>query len=201
MHLLGKANSIGRQMTDNLKRIRKFTWIITCYPIALIALGVLVNLFVFGVPALAVALPQSAVLAALAVSGLLLVLNHTWLMTATELARLNHNIYASPEEWSDANAREDDVLPEGWTALTRHHNAHRNATENTVLFAVLAAAFVLSSPGVVAAQVWLIGFGVGRLGYTYGALRGKSGLRGAFMSVSLIAMYGLSSHLVLSLLV
>jgi hypothetical protein len=39
------------------------------------------------------------------------------------------------------------------------------------------------------------------LGYTYSYLAGKDGARGLFMSLSLLAMYGIASYLVMSLVV
>jgi uncharacterized MAPEG superfamily protein len=189
-------------MTTNDKdqRIRKFTLIITAYPIALIVVSIGVNLLVFGVTRPVLALPSMDILIALIASGLMLVFNHTWLMTATELTRLRHTMYATHEEWTANNARKEDVAEEGWIELERHHNAHRNATENTVYFAVLAFAVSIISPPTLMAQIWLIGFAIARIGYTYGALRRIAGLRQAAMTASLLAIYGLSSYLVLSLL-
>jgi uncharacterized MAPEG superfamily protein len=185
-------------MTDSQKRIQKFTLIILAYPVALILIGVGLNVFAFGVYPPIVALPSIQVVYALAISAVLLVLNHTWLMTATELTRLNHNMYASHEEWAANGARKEDVTQRGWIELDRHHNAHRNATENTVPFVFLVVVVSMVSPSVLMAQIWIIGFAVARLGYTFSALQGKSGLRGVFMSLSLLALYGLASYLALS---
>ena len=85
--------------------------------------------------------------------------------------------------------------------LERRHNAHRNTTENTIYFIFLALVFVLVSPTTVAAQTWIVGFAVARLGYTYSYLAGKDSARGLFMTLSLLAMYGIASYLVISLLV
>lgn len=186
-------------MTDRDKRIRKFTLIIKAYPIVLVLMGVAVNMLAFGVSAPALALPSREILAALIVSGVLLVLNHTWLMTATELTRLRHTMYATHEEWAQNGVRKEDVDEQGWIELERHHNAHRNATENTVYFVLLAPILCLISPSTLVAQTWLIGFAIARLGYTLGALRPMAGLRQAAMSFSLLALYGLTSYLVLSL--
>ncbi|GHE89549.1 hypothetical protein GCM10016455_07290 [Aliiroseovarius zhejiangensis] len=118
-------------MSDSAARIRKLTRIIVVYPIGLIVISMVVNL-VLGVEPLTVALPSVGVMAALVVANALLLLNHTWLMTWSELTRLHHGIYASPKEYAEANARKEDVPALGWRALERHHNAHRNATENTM---------------------------------------------------------------------
>lgn len=45
-----------------------------------------------------------------------------------------------------------------------------------------------------------IGFGMGRLGYTYSFLSGRTGPRGFFMSLSLVSMYGMASYPLMSLL-
>ncbi|GHE89541.1 hypothetical protein GCM10016455_07280 [Aliiroseovarius zhejiangensis] len=58
----------------------------------------------------------------------------------------------------------------------------------------------LASPSTLTSQIWIIGFGIGRLGYTYSALRGKAVLRGIFMSVSLAALYGMAGYLLLALM-
>ena len=39
------------------------------------------------------------------------------------------------------------------------------------------------------------------LGYTYSYLLGRTGLRGLFMSLSLLALYGIASYLAISLFV
>jgi uncharacterized MAPEG superfamily protein len=187
-------------LTDKDQRIRKFTLIVTGYPVALIAVALAVNFFAFGIQPLHVALPSNEVVTALIIAAILLLLNHTWLMTTTELIRLNYDMYASHEEWIEAGARKEDVPSRGWVELDRRHNAHRNATENTVYFILLALMISIASPSILAAQVWIIGFAVGRLGYTYCALRGRSGLRGIFMSVSLLSLYGLAGYLGLVLI-
>lgn len=187
-------------MIGSDKRIQKFTLIILAYPVALILVGVGLNAFVFGIEPPVVAFPSTQIVCALAISAVLLVVNHTWLMTATELTRLNYNIYASHEEWAQNHARKEDVTQQGWIELDRHHNAHRNATENTVYFVFLAFVFSMVSPSILGAQIFFIGFAVSRLGYTFSALRGRSDLRGVFMSLSLLALYGLATYLVLSFL-
>ena len=90
---------------------------------------------------------------------------------------------------------------EGLRELERRHNAHRNTTENVVYFIILALVFVIVSPPTIATQVWIIGFAVARLGYTYSYLAGRDNVRGLFMSLSLLAMYGMASYLAISLVV
>ncbi|MET1411145.1 MAPEG family protein [Roseibium sp. HPY-6] len=174
--------------------------IIKVYPVALILISLALNLTVFNVEGNAIALPSQDVLAALAVASLMLVLNHTWLMTSTELTRLKYDIRATPEEWMTSGLSKGDVTDTGFAELERRHNAHRNATENTTLFVLLAFPFALISPSALAASVWLVGFAIGRLGHTYSFLSGMSGARGLFMSVSLLSLYGLAGHLALAVL-
>lgn len=173
--------------------------IVTAYPIVLALVAIAVNVWVFGVPAIAVALPSTASVQALAIAAILLALNHTWLMTATELTRGRYKLFATPEEWTASGTREDAAPREGLRELSRHHNAHRNATENTAAFVLLAVVFVVTSPSAAAAYTWLVGFGVARLGHAYGYLGRSDGMRGLFMTLSLLAMYGLASHLALAL--
>ena len=179
-------------MTD---RKRKFQRIILLYPVALIGIALAVNLLIWGVEPILVALPSKDIVIALAVAGVLLLANHTWLMTSTELVRLDHDMQATPEEWEARGAKPEDVAKEGWRELERRHNAHRNATENSVIFIALAAVFALVSPPVLAAQLWLIGFATSRLGYSYCYLRGLPDLRGLFMSLGLISLYGMASYM------
>lgn len=178
---------------------RKFTRIIIAYPFALIAVAVCLNVFMLGEAPAAPGLPDRAQLTAFAVSVTLLLANHIWLMTSTELTRLRHNLHATPEEWQAAGIHEADASAIGTSELKRRHNAHANATENTVYFALLAAPFLLIAPSLAATWLWLLGFAIGRLGHTAAYLHGKDGLRGLFMSVSLLALFGMASYMVLAL--
>lgn len=187
-------------MTKENDRKRKFTLIILAYPIVLILISTAVNLFGFGVTPAVIALPSTQVIFTLVVTAVLLVLNHTWLMTTTELTRLNFDMYATPEEWNENGAKREQVSQEGWRELERRHNAHRNATENAVYFVLLAFVMSVISPTTLAAQAWVIGFAVARLGYTYCYLKGMSGARGIFMSLTLLGVYGLASYLAISVM-
>lgn len=100
-----------------------------------------------------------------------------------------------------SDAQQEEAPQQGRQELERRHNAHRNTTENTVYFILLAFIFSLISPSPLAAQIWLIGFAGARLGYTFSYLSAMSGARGVFMSLSLLCIYGLASYLVMSLLV
>ncbi len=91
-------------------------------------------------------------------------------MTTTELTRLRFNMHATPEKWKASGASPANVPADGWKELERRHNAHRNATENTVYFAILSGIFVLVSPPMLASAVWILGFAIARLGHTFSFL-------------------------------
>lgn len=186
-------------MTDDIERKKKFALIIMAYPIALILIGFLANFLLLGVIPAVIALPQIGIITPLAISAILLLANHTWLMTSTELTRLKYNMHATPEEWKASKHTKDDVLSDGLQELERHHNAHANATENSVYFVFLALLVSVISPVTMTVSVWIIGFSIGRLGHTFSYLRGRDGLRGIFMSISLVSLYGLASYLLVSL--
>ena len=188
-------------MTKDAIRKRKFAQIILAYPIALIIAGLIANLLLLGVEPAAIALPTKGIIAALIVSAIMLLANHTWLMTSTELTRLKYDMHATPEEREASGRAETDVSSEGVQELERRHNAHANATENVVHFVFLAFLISVVSAATITAQLWIIGFAIGRLGHTYSYLTGRDGLRGIFMSVSLASLYGLASYLLFSLIV
>ncbi len=186
--------------TDEKKRQRRTMTIVMVYPVGVLAIGVILNFFVFGVNPCVVALPSIECIRALVIAAVLLAVNHTWIMTATELTRVRFKMYSTPEEWAASGTSRQDAPEEGVRELERHHNTHRNTTENTTYYILLALVFVFVSPTTVAAQAWLVGFAVARLGYTYSYLAGKDDARGLFMSLSLLAMYGMASYLVMSLI-
>lgn len=173
--------------------------IVKAYPAGLLLIGAVLNVFLFGVNPCAVALPSIECIRALVIAAVLLIINHTWIMTATELTRVRFKLFSTPEEWAASGTRPQDAPEQGVRELERHHNTHRNTTENTVYYILLAFVFVFVSPTTAAAQTWLIGFGVARLGYTYSYLARKDRARGLFMSLSLLAMYGMASYLLVSL--
>ncbi|MEP3278993.1 MAG: MAPEG family protein [Stappiaceae bacterium] len=188
-------------MQDDTARKARFKWIILCYPLALIVIATLLNMFVFGVSPAVVALPAENLVIALSICAVLLVINHTWLMNSTELTRLDFDLKATPEEWANSDVKPDEIAKKGWAELERRHNAHRNATENTAHFILLALTVCLVSPTHLTAQIWIVLFAVGRLGHTFSYLSGKDSLRGLFMSLSLAGLYGLASYLMMSFLV
>lgn len=178
-------------------RTRRGMAIVVLYPVALCFVSVAVNTLAFGVEPILVALPSPECIRALVLAAALLTLNHTWLMTATELTRGRFKLFATPEEWAASGTNAEDASAEGVRELERHHGAHRNATENTTCFVLLAVAFAFTSPSALGAYTWIVGFAVARLGHAYAYLSRKDGLRGLFMTLGLLAMYGLASHLVL----
>lgn len=187
-------------MTDEIEPKKQTATLVTAYPFALVAIAIILNVFVFGLKPIDVALPSNDAVISLAISVALLVVNHTWLMTATELVRVRFGMSATPEEWAASGRNKDDTPRLGLDELERRHNTHRNTTENVVYFALLVPVFVFVSPPTLAVHVWVIGFGVGRLGYTYSYLTGRTGPRGLFMSLGLLSMYGMASYPLMSLL-
>ena len=187
--------------TEEMKRQKRTMSIVVVYQIVVILLSVALNIFVFEVHPFVVTLPSNELFQTLIIATVLLVLNHTWLMTATELTRARFKMYSTPEEWLASGTNREDATKKGISELERHHSTHQNTTENVVYYVLLAFIFVFSSPPIIVATVWLVGFAVARLGYTYSYLYGKDNARGLFMSLSLLAMYGLASYLVMSLII
>jgi len=160
----------------------------------------LLNLFVLGVNPALMALPSKTVMATLVFAAVLLLVNHTWLMTETELTRARYGMFATPEEWAAAKKQRSDASTRGLDEVERRQNAHRNSTENMVHFALLTVLVAFASPSVPAVLTWIGGYGIARLGYTYSYLSGHDNLRGLFMSLGLLGLFGLASYLVLALL-
>ncbi|KZK88932.1 MAPEG family protein [Pseudovibrio sp. Ad5] len=177
------------------------TLMVKAYPFALIAISLLINLFVFGIKPLVITLPSPEAIKALIIAAVLLLGNHTWLMTVTELTRAKYDLATTPEEWEQKGGRPSSIAQDARDALERRHNAHRNTTENMVYFLLLAAVVAVVSPVTLMVQVWIVGFAVARLGYTYSYLSAQTGLRGLFMSLSLLNLYGIASYLVMAMLV
>jgi uncharacterized MAPEG superfamily protein len=186
-------------MTNAADKKRKFARIIIAYPFALTLIGLAANLLIFGVNPATIAMPSQTLITALVLSAVMILINHSWLMTSTELTRLKYDMHATPEEWAASKHNKSDVSSKGLQELERRHNAHGNATENTVYFALLAVLIVVVSPVEIMAQVWLFGFAIGRLGHTFSYLSGRDGLRGIFMSLSLVSLFGLASYLLISI--
>lgn len=187
--------------TDGNKQQNRVMNIVIIYPFVVLLIGIGLNYFVFGVNSYVINSPSEVSVLALIFSAVLLTLNHTWIMTATELTRAKFKIHSTPEEWIKSGANKNNISEVGASELKRHHDTHQNTTENIVYFILLAIALIFVSPPVVTVYVWFVGFAIARIGYTYGFLYGKDGVRGLFMTLSLLAMYGMASYLVISLLV
>jgi len=181
-------------------RRRRLRLVVIAYPFVLILIALGMNALLFGISPLVMTLPAKEVLAVLAASAALLLINHSWLMTATELTRSRYGLHATPEEWAAAKADRSLAPAEGQVEVERCQNAHRNTTENTVYFVFLAVLMALGSPAYPAVIAWIGGYGLARLGYTYCYLSGRSALRGLFMSLGLLSLYGMASYLLLALL-
>lgn len=187
-------------MNRQTERKRRAAWMVTAYPFVLILIGVLLNVLVFGTEPIVPAAPSPGALVAVIIAGALLVGNHTWLMTSTELTRVRFDMAATPEEWDEKGTDRTAIPQSALDELTRRHNAHRNTTENVVYFVLLAMVLIMVSPPDLAVQIWTIGFGVTRLGYTYSYLNARTGMRGLFMSLSLLSLYGMAGYLILAAL-
>lgn len=185
--------------TDPQARARRA---VIAYPFVLLFVALVVNWFVFREVSVVfpLVLPDSATLFALVASVFLLLLNHGWLMTITELTRVRFGLKATPEEWLASGRDPRQVSEEARLALERCHNAHRNATENVVYFAMAAPVFVLAAPSTIAAWVWLFGFAAARLLYTGSYIAANTGLRGMAMSLALLCLCGLVSYPAVGLL-
>ena len=183
------------------KRQRRAMGIVLFYPFGIILVGVVLNVFVFGVEPYVASFPPIEGIRALVAAAVILVINHTWIMTSTELVRGRFKMYATPEEWAENASNENDAPELGIRELKRRHDAHNNTTENAVYYVLLSLLFAFSSSTIIALHVWIIGFAIARLGYTYSYFTRNTGLRGLFMTLGLLAMYGMASNLVISVFV
>ena len=184
--------SLGKE-----KRSLPLINIVIIYPFALTLVAGLINWFV-GVSPLEIAIPQENMWISLSLSGVLLVFNHSWLMTSTEIVREKFRLFATPEEQKNEGTLPENAAETGKIELERNHNAHRNATENITSFLMLCIPFSFCSPSNAIALLWPISFALGRMAHAYGYLTGSTAIRGLGMTVSLLAMYGISTYLILS---
>ncbi len=179
---------------------RRGARMVIAYPIVLLMLGLVANLFALGVRSALIEVPDSTIIVAATIAALLLLVNHSWIMTSTELTRVRFGLQATPEEWREKGQDPGDASVAGSEALLRCHQLHRNTTENTIYFVMLAGIFLLLSPPSLTAYAWLLLFPVARLGYSHAYLSANTGLRGICMSLSLLALYGMASYLALAML-
>lgn len=181
------------------RKQRRAVRMVIAYPFAIFFLSVSINLLLLDIGLFQVAMPSKNHVLALVVLSVFLTVNHSLLMTTTELVRVKHKMFATPEEWEASGTNLSDIPKNAVQELERNHNAHRNCTENTCYFIVLVIPFLCISPPIITTYVWLVGFALSRVGHTYAYLTGKDNLRGMFMSFSLIAMYGVVSYLCFSI--
>lgn len=180
-------------MNDLRNEINKSQGIvlILAYPFVLIILGVLINYFALEIEPVNIALPAQSTISVVLTAAILLLINHTWLMTSTEVTRARLGIQTPLQ---------DDNTNPSQLSLKRRHNAHRNTTENTLYFVLFITLLLFTSPSKLAVLVWALCFSLGRLGYTYGYLSDKTGVREIFMSLNLLSLYGMMSYLLLAFL-
>ncbi|MDP2575889.1 MAPEG family protein [Vibrio penaeicida] len=179
---------------------RKFSRIVIFYPLGVFVVSLLINWVFLDVRPLTASTPDNSINGSLAVSGVIMLINHVWLMTSTELVRVRYRIYATPEEWKASDSSIEDVSDVGWQELERVQNAHRNTNENTVYFLALVLPFALSSPPSVTAYLWIVSYALARLGYTYSYLSGRDNLRGLFITLGLLSLFGIASYFLMALL-
>ena len=187
--------------SQNSSHLRRAFLILTGYQVVLLLIAGVINLVAFDVGFEAVSLPDREALMVLAVAGGLLLLNHGWLMTSTEFARARFGLHATPEEWTKSGKDPERASREGLDEVARRHHSHRNTTENAVYFAMLSVLLLWVSPPISVVVTWGLLFPLSRLGYTYGYLSARTGIRGLFMSLSLIALYGIATYLLFVLLI
>jgi uncharacterized membrane protein YecN with MAPEG domain len=174
-------------------------WIIKLYPWVLLIVAVSLN-YLFDTMPLMVQIPSLELITLISCSAFVLVANHTWIMTVTELTRNRHKVFATPEEWIASGRLKSDITKKAEFEIERCLNTHRNTTENVVYYILLLFVFSLVSPNPIAAWVWILMFPISRVGYSYSYFSGKDNSRGVFMSLSLLSMYGMASYLAVALL-
>ena len=184
---------------DEKKFKKRARAIVIAYPFVILMIGAALNIFAFGVKPFTVAFPSMQLISALVIAVVLLIINHAWLMTATELTRARFKMHSTPEEWAVSGKKYEDVPAEGVRELKRHHDTHLNTTENIVYYILLVLLFVFATPSLITGQIWIVSFAIARLGYTYSFLSGKDNARELFMTLSLLPMFGMASYLVVSL--
>lgn len=174
-------------------------WIIKVYPFVVLVLAIALN-FMFGINPVQISSPSEELFGLILCSAVMLTINHSWIMTVTELTRNRYKIFASPEEWISNGYKKSDVSDKGSFEIERCLNTHRNTTENIVYYIFLIFVFSFISPNQFAAWIWVCLFPISRLGYTYCYFTGKDDIRGIFMSLTLLSVYGLASYSALSFL-
>lgn len=174
-------------------------WILKAYPFVILVLAIALN-FMFGIGSIQISHPSREIVGLVSCAAIILVINHSWIMTVTEITRNRFKIYASPEEWASNGHKKSDVSEKGIFEIERCLNTHRNTTENIVYHILFLVIFSSVSPSQIAAWGWILVFPISRIGYTYCYFNGLDIVRGIFMSFTLLSVYGMASYLALSFL-
>eukprot|EP01084_Bolivina_argentea_P314976 545614_1 len=174
--------------------------IIIFYQLVIAVIGIILNI-IFGINKFQVELPNEEILRDIVIGAILLVINHSWIMNSTELTRNQYNLHATPEEFEKNGKDANNASKEGLNEVQRRHNIHRNTTENTIYYILLVIIFALTSPPRVAYHIWTLLFPISRLGYTTAYMYKKTDIRGIFMSLSLLSLYGMAAYLGISLFI
>lgn len=190
----------GMTMSNNIEAPTPSYWIVKVYPFAVLILAIGLNI-AFGIKPVEVTIPSQAIITLLACAAILLVINHSWIMTVTELTRNRFNIFASPEERITSGHTKAQTTEKGQAEIERCLNTHRNTTENVVYYMLLVFVFSLVSPNSLSAWVWILMFPIARLGYTFSYFIGNDNTRGVFMSLSLLSVYAMASYLAMAFVI
>jgi len=83
--------------------------IIIAYPFALLLIAIVMNILVFEIKSYAISLPSIEYIRALVIASVLLIINHAWLMTSTEITRLRYKMFSTPEEWAANGTNQEDA--------------------------------------------------------------------------------------------
>ncbi len=174
-------------------------WIIKAYPFAVFLIAMALN-YSLGIEPFYLSIPSKEIFTLIACSAIGLVINHSWIMTVTELTRNRFKIYASPEEWVSSGLNRSEITEQGSFEIDRCLNTHRNTTENVVYYILLVFVFSFASPSQLAVWAWVLTFPLARIGYTYSYFTGRDNTRGIFMTLTLLSLYGMAGYLAASLI-
>ena len=119
----------------------KLPMIVIFYPVVLAVVAMAINLLSFSNISLELSLPSVSLTKIYVITAALMLINHLWVMTTTEIVRTRYRIWATPEEWDKAGDDPGAIDHIGRRELQRQHNAHRNSTENSVIFLFIAIPF------------------------------------------------------------
>ena len=100
------AAHIGAEPDSRRQGVSK---IVIAYPFGVLAIALAINLLCFEISGFEASIPGQLSLSAFALAAIVFCLNHSWLMTATELTRVRYHMYATPEEWKANGTSIDDI--------------------------------------------------------------------------------------------